>query len=157
VDFDPARIPFERLCELFWAEHDPTERAWSTQYQAVLFAADDAQEAAAKASRDRLAKEIGAEVRTEVRRLDRFWPAEDYHQKYALRGQAALLALARPFAADETALRESPLAAKLNAWAAGEIPFDALVKRCADLGWTISGNGRPASVAARAPEPAAAR
>ncbi|HEU4394344.1 MAG TPA: peptide-methionine (S)-S-oxide reductase, partial [Planctomycetota bacterium] len=157
VDYDPARTTYGDLLDAFWASHDPSARKWSVQYANLVLAHDDAQERAARESAARLAAGTGREVRTEIRRLDRFWPAEDYHQKYALRGDARLMDLVRPFAPDDEALRESPLAARLNAFAAGDLGFKALREECGTLGWIVEGDGRPERIRARASESAAAR
>ena len=56
----------------------------------MLWYHDDAQHAAALATRDRVAEEQGEEVRTEILPAPTFWRAEDYHQKYRLRNRGAL-------------------------------------------------------------------
>ena len=157
VDFDPARISFARLLEVFWGEHDPRERARSTQYRAVLFTSGPEQERVARESRDRLEAAIGAEVRTEVRPLDRFWPAEDYHQKYRLRADARLMESFRRLCPDEASFRESPAAAKVNAYLAGDLPVASLREQLAALGFEAVGEGRPDAVRALAPAASAAR
>ena len=157
VDYDPARTTYGDLLDAFWSSHDPSSRKWSVQYANLVLAHDDAQERAARESAARFAAQTGREVRTEIRRLDRFWPAEDYHQKYALRGDARLMDLVRPFAPGDEALRESPLAARLNAFAAGDLGFEALREECGSLGWIVEGDGRPERIRAREAWPAAAR
>ena len=157
VDFDPARISFSKLVDLFWESHDPRSGPRCSQYAAILFVADDAQEKVARESRAALERSLGVKVNTEVRRLDRFWPAEDYHQKYALRAAPRLMDLVRPFCADDTALRESPLAAKLNAFAAGDLGMDGLRARCGALGYEVEGKGEPTAVRPAAPAAAATR
>jgi hypothetical protein len=148
VDFDPARIPFAKLVDLFWEGHDPLSGPVCSQYAAILFVHDDAQGKVARESRAALERTLGAEVKTQVRRLDRFWPAEDYHQKHSLRAVPGLMALARPFCTDETSFRESPLAAKLNAFAAGDLGMDRLRARCAALGYEVEGTREPTAVRA---------
>ena len=50
VDYDPSKITFAQLLAMFWDGHEPTDAAYSKQYAAILFVADDEQEAAARAS-----------------------------------------------------------------------------------------------------------
>lgn len=157
VDFDPARLPFEKLLDVFWSEHDPQSAPMCTQYAAVLFVHDDVQERVAREGRARLEARIGGKVKTAIRRLDRFFNAEDYHQKYSLRHQGRLLELLKPFVTDEASFRESPLAAKLNAYAAGDLGFDRLRAQCADLGYEVEGKGSPEAIRAAAPSVAAVR
>ncbi|HLV59295.1 MAG TPA: peptide-methionine (S)-S-oxide reductase MsrA [Natronosporangium sp.] len=91
VVFDPARIGYEQLLKAFWENHDPTQgmrqgNDIGTQYRSVIYATDDAQLAAARASRDAFAPVVAragyGEITTEIGRLDRFYYAEDYHQQY---------------------------------------------------------------------------
>lgn len=119
VDFDPERISYEELLQVFWTEHDPTARAYSTQYKAMILAATDEQFEQAQRSRGALAARTNRPVQTEVRRLDLFYVAEDYHQKYALRGNKLLAADMRAHHPDEADFRESTAAARLNGYAYG--------------------------------------
>jgi peptide-methionine (S)-S-oxide reductase len=119
VDFDPSKTSFEALLRVFWAEHDPTDAGVPIQYRAILFVADDAQATAAEGSRKAVAKTSRGPVATPIVRLDRFWPAEDYHQKYALRNDRVLLAELRAIYPDDRDLRESSAAMRCNAYLDG--------------------------------------
>ncbi len=85
MDFDPEKIPYERLLDIFWASHDPTSKSWSRQYKAVIFYHDEEQKNMAAATRDRLAAKLGTKIHTEILPYDAFYLAEPYHQKYRLR------------------------------------------------------------------------
>ena len=85
VEFDPARISYDQLLEIFWQSHDPTQLNRQgpdigSQYRSAVFAHGPAQEQAAEASRAKLAD--ADTVVTEVTRAGDYWPAEDYHQQY---------------------------------------------------------------------------
>ncbi len=85
VEYDPARISYEDLLDIFWQCHDPTQLNRQgpdigTQYRSAVFAHDDKQAAAAKASRDKLLD--SGRVVTEIVQAGDYWPAEDYHQQY---------------------------------------------------------------------------
>jgi methionine-S-sulfoxide reductase len=87
VSFDPERIPYEQLLAVFWVEHDPTQRDrqgpdLGNQYRSVIFVHDEAQRAAAEASRDRVQKRVSRPVVTQIEDAPTFWPAEDHHQRY---------------------------------------------------------------------------
>ncbi len=127
VDFDPAVIPYDQLLEIFWSEHNPTSPRWSTQYATVAFWADEEQRAAIAASRRTLQSELGAErqVTTKVVPLDRFYLAEDYHQKYYLRSTRKLMAEVGPRYATDAAFRDSTLAARVNGFIDGSDGFSA--------------------------------
>lgn len=106
VDFDPAKISFDQLLEIFWTLHNPARRSGSVQYQAAVFTADDTQHQRALSSRDRVAA-----------RLTRFYRAEDYHQKYLLRRRDDLLAEFSGY--DPRAFTDSTVAARLNGYLGG--------------------------------------
>ncbi len=141
VDYDPARISFAQLLEVFWQEHNPCGQPWSTQYKAILFYAGAAQQQAAEASAAAIGAERGASITTEVVPLGEFWPAEDYHQKYALRGEPQLARQVLALGDGEAAFRDSPVAAKLNAWCAGDLSRDDLAPQLRELGFELVGAG----------------
>lgn len=116
VDFDPTRITFEELLGMFFEMHNPTRPAYSTQYASLVLAHDDAQAEEALAARGRWAESLGSELYTHVRRLDRFFPAEDYHQKYGLRSDRQLMREFDAMYPAPEAFRESTAAARVNGY-----------------------------------------
>jgi peptide-methionine (S)-S-oxide reductase len=87
IVYDPRKITYERLLEVFWRNHDPlTANAQfcdvGSQYRPGIFVHDDAQRRLAEASRQTVAQQLGKPVVTEISRATRFWPAEEYHQDY---------------------------------------------------------------------------
>jgi len=89
VDYDPGKVSFEQLLDLFFELHDPTQLNrqgpdWGTQYRSVVFYHSREQEAAAKATIARLTdeKRFRKPIVTQVVPAQTFWRAEDYHQKY---------------------------------------------------------------------------
>ncbi len=89
VTFDPAKVPYERLLEVFWSVHDPTQLNRQgpdigTQYRSVIFFHSPAQEAAAHASKTKLAQsgKYRRPVATALVPAAVFYPAEEYHQQY---------------------------------------------------------------------------
>jgi peptide-methionine (S)-S-oxide reductase len=122
VDFDPAVISYDKLLDVFWSDHDPAGSQGSTQYAHVAFWRDEEQRAAIAGSRRAVEDRLGPDksVTTQVVPLERFYLAEDYHQKYRLRNTVPL---AREFGAmfgsDEAALRNSTAAARVNGFIDG--------------------------------------
>jgi len=116
IDYDPERISYEKLLELFWSEHDPTSRAWSTQYKAVVFYHNDNQKRLAEEYRDRLAAKLKGRVHTEVIAFSRFYPAEAYHQKYYLRQNRRLLQELQRYYPQDAELMNSTAAARVNGY-----------------------------------------
>jgi peptide-methionine (S)-S-oxide reductase len=88
VDYDPAKISYERLLEVFWASHRPEERPWSRQYMKAVFYHNEEQKRTAESSREQVAAKTGGRVLTRILPATEFYLAEDYHQKYALRRRA---------------------------------------------------------------------
>jgi len=89
VDYDPARLSYDQLLDVFWAEHDPTTKNRQgpdvgDQYRSVIFVHDDEQKAAAVASRDALERSgrWRRPIVTEIEAAPTFWRAEEYHQQY---------------------------------------------------------------------------
>ena len=91
VAFDPAKISYEQLLKVFWENHDPTQgmrqgNDVGTQYRSAIYTYDDAQRAAAEASREMFQKKLGdagyGRISTEIAAAPEFYYAEDYHQQY---------------------------------------------------------------------------
>jgi peptide-methionine (S)-S-oxide reductase len=91
VVFEPQAVSYEALLKVFWEGHDPTQgmrqgNDVGTQYRSAVFYYDEAQKAAAEASRDAYAKSLGSAgygpVTTEIAPAGPFYFAEDYHQEY---------------------------------------------------------------------------
>ncbi len=87
VSFDPDQVTYRQLLEVFFAIHDPTTLNRQggdvgTQYRSVIFTHDDEQAQEARTVITELADTWDDPVVTEIRPLDTFYPAEDYHQGY---------------------------------------------------------------------------
>ena len=89
VTFDPARVPYERLLDVFWDNHDPTQvdrqgPDVGTQYRSAVFYHSDAQQSAATASKEALDRSgrFRRPIATQIVPAATFWRAEEYHQRY---------------------------------------------------------------------------
>jgi peptide-methionine (S)-S-oxide reductase len=87
VTFDPERVTYEQLLEVFWAMHDPTQvnrqgPDVGDQYRSVIFTHSDEQRTAALASRERAAARFPRPIATAINEATTFYPAEDYHQRW---------------------------------------------------------------------------
>jgi peptide-methionine (S)-S-oxide reductase len=89
ITYDPEQIDFDKLLEIFWVIHDPTtaDRQGNdvgNQYRSIILFQGEEQERAARASiaREEAAGTYRGAFTTQVAPLQRFWPAEDYHQDY---------------------------------------------------------------------------
>jgi peptide-methionine (S)-S-oxide reductase len=91
VVFDPQETSYDEILRLFWENHDPTQgmrqgNDQGTQYRSAIYTADEAQRAAADASRERFQAELAkagfGEITTEIAAAGPFYYAEPYHQQY---------------------------------------------------------------------------
>lgn len=88
VTYDPSRISYGELLEIFWQNVDPFNGKGQfcdkgSQYSAAIFYGDDAEKALAEQSKDIVEEEIlNKPVVTQIQPLEAFYPAEDYHQNY---------------------------------------------------------------------------
>jgi peptide-methionine (S)-S-oxide reductase len=89
LDFDPSKVSYQQILDLFFELHDPTQLNrqgpdYGTQYRSAIFYHSPEQEAAAKATIARLTEEkrFSRPIVTQVVPAETFWKAEDYHQKY---------------------------------------------------------------------------
>lgn len=87
IEFDPEKTSYRQIIDLFWKAHDPTTlnrqgADVGTQYRSIILPMDDEQEKQAHESLDKARKEFRAPIVTEIKRLDVFYPAEEYHQDF---------------------------------------------------------------------------
>jgi peptide-methionine (S)-S-oxide reductase len=89
VEFDPARVSYDQLLDVFFSKHNPTTRNRQgfdigSQYRSAIFFHSPEQEAAARAAAERVQERLHwpKKVVTEIVPAGEFWPAEEYHQRY---------------------------------------------------------------------------
>lgn len=89
VTFDPAKVSYDKLLDIFWVNHDPTvtNRQFcdsGTQYRPAIFYLDEQQKKLADASKAKWEKlkPFKQPILTEITKAGAFYPAEDYHQDY---------------------------------------------------------------------------
>jgi len=89
VTYDPTQLPYEKLLDVFWENHDPTQvnrqgPDFGTQYRTAIFFTTPEQETAARASKAALEKShrFSKPIATQIVPAVTFYEAEDYHQQY---------------------------------------------------------------------------
>ncbi|MEK6840789.1 MAG: peptide-methionine (S)-S-oxide reductase MsrA [Nanoarchaeota archaeon] len=87
VIFNPEKISYEKLLDVFWNIHNPTTKDKQgsdvgSQYNSAIFFHNDSQKKIALKSRAERQKKIERKIVTMIRKAPKFWPAEEYHQKY---------------------------------------------------------------------------
>ncbi len=98
VEFAPEEISYGELLEVFWEEHNPTQRNRQgfdigTQYRSAIFTHGPEQEAEASASKDKVQGRYRKRVATEIEPAPEFYAAEDYHQRYLEKRGMAVCAI----------------------------------------------------------------
>ena len=87
IEYDPARVSYEHLLDVFWDSHDPTtpDRQGADegpQYRSVVFYLNESQKTVAEKSKAAAQARYPDPIVTSVEPLKKFWPAEAYHQHY---------------------------------------------------------------------------
>lgn len=87
LTYDPSKVTLEEILELFWRAHDPTTlnrqgADAGTQYRSVIFYVNEQQKEVAEKSKNTAQKEFSVPIVTEIKPLDKFYKAENYHQDY---------------------------------------------------------------------------
>ena len=92
IVYDPVKVSYKQLLEVFWVNHDPTEADGQfcdkgSQYRPGIFYHDEEQKTLAEASKKQIEqiKTFSDPVVTEITSASTFYPAEDYHQDYYIK------------------------------------------------------------------------
>lgn len=95
VTYDPAQISYDQLLDIFWRQINPTQADGQfhdigLSYQAAIYYGTDEEKKAAEASKEKLSKSgrFQKPIVTEILPAMKFYPAEEYHQKYYLKNSA---------------------------------------------------------------------
>jgi len=92
VEYEPAKVSYDKLLDVFWSSHDPTQvnrqgPDTGTQYRTVIFFHTPQQEQAARASKSSLeaSGRFRRPIATAIEPAQTFYPAEEYHQQYLVK------------------------------------------------------------------------
>ncbi|EYC13957.1 hypothetical protein Y032_0042g625 [Ancylostoma ceylanicum] len=121
VQFDPSLISYRQVLDFFWSHHNPAERRKKQYQSAILYETDDEKKVAEETYAQAKAK--FGNIETYVVKLDKFYQAEDYHQKYWLRNKKDIF---DELKLNDSQVADSVLAAKMNAFCAGYTDFSEL-------------------------------
>jgi len=142
IDYDPDRITYGQLLDIFWKSHDPARKSWSRQYMAAVFYHNKEQKQVAIKSREREAERLKIKLYTDVLPAAEFYLAEDYHQKYYLR---QVKEFAREYTAIYPVLKDfiaSTAVSRVNGYAGGYGTLQNLQKEANSLGLSPAGSKR---------------
>ncbi len=87
VEYDPAKVGYEQLLDVFWESHDPTQvnrqgPDFGSQYRTEIFFHTPEQQVAATKSMAEAQTRLPRPIATKISPAPEFYPAEDYHQRY---------------------------------------------------------------------------
>ena len=139
IDYDPTRVSYAELLDVFWNSHSPTSRPWSRQYMSIIFYHNDEQKRLAMETRDREAARTDAEIFTEIVPFSEFYLAEDYHQKYRLQQVPELMQDFEDMYPDAGDFVNSTAAARVNGYLGGHGTFEGLQAEIDSLGLSPAG------------------
>ena len=134
IDYDPARISYEELLQVFWHSHYPASRPWSRQYASIIFYHDQEQQQLATESWEREAEEYEGHIFTRIVPLTDFYLAEGYHQKYRLQSVPLLLNEFRAIYPDDTDFVDSTAVTRVNGYVGGHGTLEILQAEIDKLG-----------------------
>jgi len=138
VDFDPSRISYSELLDIFWESHDPTRGAWSRQYRAAVFYHNEEQRKLAEETGARLVSNTGRRITTAIEPFSSFTLAEDYHQKHSLRLYPEITAELKAFYPDMKDYLRSTAVTRINGYLGGYGTCDTLNKEADRFGLSVT-------------------
>jgi peptide-methionine (S)-S-oxide reductase len=153
IDYDPTQISYRQLLEVFWNSHNPIYEPGSRQYMSIIFYHSEEQKRLAMETKESEEARLGRHIFTEIVPVSEFYLAEDYHQKYYLRQESALMA---EFSAIYPATEDfiaSTAVARVNGYVGGYGELATLEKELGLLGLSEAGRQRLLEIAARGLEP----
>jgi peptide-methionine (S)-S-oxide reductase len=154
IEYDPERITYRDLLDVFWWSHNPYNPSSGTQYMSVIFYHNDEQKMQAIESRDELEAETGRTIYTRIVPASTFYLAEDYHQKYYLQQYGELAEEFRAIYPDIEDFIKSTAVARVNGYAGGYGTQETLQKELDSLGLSPEGIDRVLELAERGLNPA---
>lgn len=142
IDFDPTKISYEQILNVFWNSHDPAGWSWAKQYRNVIFYHNENQRLTEEKTRNRVAAETGNKVRTDIEPASTFYLAEDYHQKFRLQQDPVLTAEYDAIYPDIKNFVDSTAVSRANGYLGGYGTSAGLSREISRLGLSDKGKKR---------------
>jgi peptide-methionine (S)-S-oxide reductase len=142
IEYDPSVVSYRELLNVYWSSHNPASRPFSRQYMSIVFYHNDEQRKLAIETRDIEVARVGGEIFTEIVPFSEFYPAEDYHQKYRLRGAPDLMKEFSAMYPDEDDFVASTAAARVNGYLGNNGTCEGLREEVDSLGLSETGSER---------------
>jgi methionine-S-sulfoxide reductase len=142
IDFDSQIISYEELLDIFWRSHIPEYNAPSRQYASMVFYHDEKQREKALKSKEREEVRKKTKIFTEIGELEKFYLAENYHQKHYLQLVRELMNEFSSMYTNFTDFINSTSAAHVNGYIKGYGSKEMLNKEIYTLGLSEKGQKR---------------
>lgn len=127
IDFNPDIISYRELVEIFFNSHNAFAKPYSKQYASLILFHDQKQQQIALELKEEIEKERNKEIKTEIKKLDKFYLAENYHQKFRLQQKSELRDHYFKMMSFEEFLN-SPTITKLNGYVSANGDRDEIIK-----------------------------
>ncbi|MFW5999523.1 MAG: peptide-methionine (R)-S-oxide reductase MsrB [Halanaerobiaceae bacterium] len=139
IDYDPEIISFHELLETFAAGHSMTSNSPSTQYNSIIFFIDKKQKKIAEKFWEEQKRQKERKIQTGIRKLNKFYLAEDYHQKYYLQQNNRLSGFVASLLQQGEVLTYSRIMTVLNALCGGNLSKGEMISFL-DESYLFAGN-----------------
>lgn len=136
IYYNPDEISYDQLLKIYWSDIDPHYSTSNVQYRNVIWVNSAEQRQVAEASAAAIEQSSGQPVAAKIIDNVAFYPAEDYHQKYALRHNGALMALFDKWYPEGADFRMSFTAMRMNAYLQGHGNANLLLQELDGYGLT---------------------
>ena len=134
IDYDPEKITYSQLLQVFFSSHNPTWPSPIRQYASAVMVHNKEQERLAREAIEGAGGIFGKKVSTELLPYTEFTRAEDYHQKYYLRNTAALMDQNKGRFPYEGTFTDSTAVARVNGYIGGNGTTEQLERERDELG-----------------------
>lgn len=135
IEYDPKVISYKELLQIFFDRHNPYSQSYNKQYASLILYNDSKQKELALEIKEKLETESGRKIKTQIKNLDKFYLAEDYHQKFRLQEQRRF----KNHYLKQMSIKEfinSPAVTKANGYINGNGEKDNIIKNISKLGLT---------------------
>jgi peptide methionine sulfoxide reductase msrA/msrB len=135
IDYDPDQISYRELVEIFFNSHNAFAEAYSRQYASLILYHNEDQRQTALEVKESLEAEKNRKVKTMIKELDRFYLAENYHQKFRLQQKTEF----RDHYFEMMKIEEfinSPTISKINGYVSGKGERDNIIQNIGDFALT---------------------
>lgn len=142
LDFDPSRLSYSDLLQVFLSHHNPSREAWKRQYSSAAFFHNREQEKLLLQAIEEKEKELNQKIHTLKEPFEAFYLAEFRHQKYKLQRHQTLMADFKSLYPDKTNFIHSTAAARVNGYLSGYGKTEAIKKNTDSFGLSSKGMER---------------